>query len=1688
MVLQLIFDIIVLLVQQEHTALYHITGVKNMHHLSEKKEKKHINEYKQILYVTSFLIPFILSFIALIMGHFSPFGAKSVLAAANASDIIPYYYELYDIIHEGKNIFFSNSNDLGYDFFSLITYKISDPLNLIVLLFPRTTILSVLNILYSIKIGLSGIFFSIFLSNTNQKNLSIESLEKNETATVSSKNNFMIGINTPPKSLLGKFIHGFRWDILAFSIAYSMATGMITTGMNITYISAIAVFPLVILGVQKILNKQGYKFFVIAMSVSIYCNIHISIITLIYISLYIIIQEYNNTENFLTTLWTFTKGCIFTLLCSSIIIINTIINSTFNREVSLSFPTLQIYNPWDYLKQLMTRTPLSYSVKSMYGHNTDIAFGILFLFMFFLYIFIPNKKASEKIKYSIMFLLLVSGCFVTTTRYLFNGLYFTPDRSIHFGYLMVFVGIYFAKSCLENISMLKPLHTISAYIITISFIILSMIFSEKYDSSSAFIISLEFTTAYFIIVLLYTSKSLAKHLLILSLALLSFCETIPSYLINANYAANSFVSKSLYNIIPYQLYEASRNLLKEEPDARIHYYYSRKSTSTPVTNSFNGYDYIFVPDNSIDTDGMLSLVNNTKLPKSAIGINIYKNDYSLHGIIFDNSISNYIYNKKSPFISSNILTEQTLGYKPIFLESPVIAEQYQTSDENTVAINVSFANKGDMYFSAYYIEHFGDSSTTTNRSFFQEVPYENDVNNEYRYLGAEFVEPNFIEVINTISSNSVDAINKLGHNYNINADKTGYVMIDFPCTNSLITRVNGKSVEPISFMDNRALIPIESGTNTVLITYNYTYLIISIILSLSGFIILFGLQRRKTIEKPIFHIIKSISGFYDANKVYFITVLISLSMIIVTKIIASDQPFGSRSIVSGDGILQGYTGWVEYIRAIKASKSLPDFYFNTGCFIPAYSRNLLLFLEPWDYILFKIIPESSYLFIFELEYIWDFVFSGLSIIFYLTHRHKNRYDKNDSRLIALGLLYNLSAYTIVFFTYSSFKYMIYIPLLILGLEHLIYRKKYCLYVIILFIFMINNTYQAFLLCEFLILFFFVFHFNSMKDFITKGFRFALGSIISAGLASFSIFSFGIFVSNSEYVNTDAVLPSISKFFKSYIDVIADYHLGNIIKPISSDNSQTASYIGMIALVIIPLYLINKKVNLRIKITNVLILLLLFISTNNELLNYIFHGFHYQSLAPNRFAAFIVIILICMLSDICYYKNNYNQKSIIIITILSTIFMITIYALSGIIKDYMIIITCIFLLLYCIVPIINYKKRHTMDSLLYIALFDIVINALILMPNNMAGDTTIISVADDIDNITKVNTDMNKFDVVTEMVGFESKTDNIARITDINTLSYFSAQHGTNVYNLYKYYNIQCGKNSVDYNSSNPLADMMLHVKYNIIDRYNNESSSIYNEVYSYNNYIVYENPYYLPIGFMTSQKETGKKEFKTSFEYQNNLALSLGGSNIYDELSFGTKSDYTDDINWFTFNEAYNETGSNTLTTSYVPAHIHIKNDITGKIFVSVNGSIFYLGEVNENNHDLYIDYPASFLYEDFEPVIALFNEDAFSSLYQHLKANELINTREDGKYIYADLNSNYNGTLFISIPYSEGWTAYIDDEAKKTIPYLGGMGIPVEKGKHSIKLDYEHPGSSEGIIVTIATILILLLVKVLKKYKQIHK
>ncbi|SEQ80780.1 Uncharacterized membrane protein YfhO [Lachnospiraceae bacterium NE2001] len=836
------------------------------------------------------------------------------------------------------------------------------------------------------------------------------------------------------------------------------------------------------------------------------------------------------------------------------------------------------------------------------------------------------------------------------------------------------------------------------------------------------------------------------------------------------------------------------------------------------------------------------------------------------------------------------------------------------------------------------------------------------------------------------------------------------------------------------------------------------------------------------------------------NRIYLISAVIITILFFICLALAKSYPLGTFPAIRGDGLEQLYAKHVENIHEIKKHGLPYHNTFSTGGFLNMYGYRVYDIVFPWLTLKYYLIPESLILLDFTFSLLYNLILSSITIIFFLTHRKDSRFEKTDIRLIPISLIYTLCSYNLIMFSYELFKYSSYLPLIILGLEWLVYENKKALYVVMLVLLMLHSPYHAFILCEFITLYFLTLNYGSIKDMLLKGLRFALYSIAAAGISAFYIIPVFLMTTSSAYKEQDLSSPTVLGFFNNFLDYFKNYRMMNNIDAISSDRGQAIIYAGLFMFFILPMFILCRDIKLSDRIKRCILMAVIFLAFNNEFLNYVMHGFHMQTMVPNRFAIFFVFLGVTMLADVSQHVESLSSLKVLLSIVIPSIILTVLYITNLDMPQVSMITSLVFLAVYILWAIIckaiRIESTDLFKAMLFIAAVEIIVNCIYIFPKQLTGTSTIIEDAKQIDSIADQYPEMKRFDTLTEYMGDHPDYHNLGEMTEINTLSYFASDYTADVMNRMKFYNLAVGTNNLNYYGGNPLSNMMLGVRYHIADKGDISPYSVYGKAEDFEDYEIYENPNYVGFGFVVDVKDNidinatktstesddsilelvgNVSDYENPFEYQNAISKALGGNDIYLDIpceELDESKEYDEESFFVVAPESYEFSGD-----VYRNLLFHLGGSQCGNVYTYTKDEIYFIGFVTPDNRDVYFNYTAKELAEmNNSPHVAILDTEALAQLHDILAADSLKNVDYINNSITATLDSSKEGMLYISLPYYESWDIYIDDEKVEKTRFLGGIGVPITTGNHTLKMKYHTAGVTPGLIITLITLLLVLI------------
>lgn len=261
---------------------------------------------------------------------------------------------------------------------------------------------------------------------------------------------------------------------------------------------------------------------------------------------------------------------------------------------------------------------------------------------------------------------------------------------------------------------------------------------------------------------------------------------------------------------------------------------------------------------------------------------------------------------------------------------------------------------------------------------------------------------------------------------------------------------------------------------------------------------------------------------------------------------------------------------------------------------------------------------------------------------------------------------------------------------------------------------------------------------------------------------------------------------------------------------------------------------------------------------------------------------------------------------------------------------------------------------------------------------------------------------------------------------------------------------------------------------------------------------VYENPYALSVGVMTSndiQNCTLKGE--NPFEKQNDLYSKILGREVMLYTKIEAKNT-EDDENLRQWNATvpsgsigYLYINKDATAGSYWPVTLTIDQRTIGNEAWRFDNNICQIADASDSpsQHTVSIGVAEGYtdMPQDNEPVFYALNLDVFEQIINELKMSEFVPTVfEDGR-IEGEYTAKDDGNLLLSVPYDEGWNVTVNGTAAELTPAAdkGLSSLNMQKGANKIVMTYKTPGALAGLAVSLATAAALVAAGLYARHKK---
>lgn len=813
--------------------------------------------------------------------------------------------------------------------------------------------------------------------------------------------------------------------------------------------------------------------------------------------------------------------------------------------------------------------------------------------------------------------------------------------------------------------------------------------------------------------------------------------------------------------------------------------------------------------------------------------------------------------------------------------------------------------------------------------------------------------------------------------------------------------------------------------------------------------------------------------------------LLPVFIMVVIFMIRGVYPFGDRTFLRTDLYNQYAPFFSELWRKLRNGDSLA-YSWNIGMGSNFWALYAYYLASPFNFLV-MFVPQTHIIEFMTALIVIKIGLSGFTFAWYLNRHFGEKEGHPSYGVTCFGVLYALSGYMAAYsWNIMWLDCLILIPLIIWGLELLVKEGRCAIYCICLGLSILSNYYLSIMICIFVVIYFIMLIVNSSPEdqmagkklALTFG-RFALYSLLAGGFAGAILLPEFHALQMTKF--SEVSWPSAMKAYFSTIDVLSR-HFINVDVEIGLDHWPNL-YCGVGILFLFPLYIMNDEISWKEKTIKLSVAVVMLISYSNNILDMIWHGFHFPDSLPAR-QSFLYIFLLLTMGYEALYRIRSNSNREVAVSFWGAI-AVVILCEKLVTEDFInydsFLLTGLFLVLYAWMCYLYRKKPQWKRFVVIVTVGIVALEAAVNMEDTSVATTSRNSYLSDWNGTEKLLADLEKEDTdFYRMEKVSRRTKNDGNWLGYHGASLFSSTNNSYVANFYKEVGMLGSKNSYAFSGATPLMSAILSVKYTLSDEELEEP--LRTLVAQQGDVYLYKNKYVLPLGFMLPEtmEEQWDYDAGSPISCQNRLAAELIGADYDDnrllnamdcEVTANTAGFTVEQDGYYYF--YMGDTSAEDITVS-------IQENNTDGVDLSREHKYSqtnreYLIETGYVKAGSHVTVTAEEV-ESITPTLYRLDEEVLEKAFQALDEQPMTVENYDSTHINAHIDVKRAGKLVLSVPEEDGWTVWVDGvETEATYFADAFICLDLSRGEHSISLSYRPYGIYTGTWITLCSLLAFL-------------
>ncbi len=355
-------------------------------------------------YLTAFFVPMIVMLIVCAERGIWPFGDRCFLRTDLYHQYAPFFKELNYKLRTGGSLFYSWDIGGGTNFWSLAAYYLASPTNLLVSLCPEEYIIEFVTGTIFNKIAICSVTMAYYLNKKHGKS----------------------GVEGYAAAFIGIF--------------YSLSGYMAAYNWNVMWLDCLFLFPLVILGVERLALENKGLVYAITLGLSILTNYYIAIMTcggVIVYCLFLVAVDKRFYKQFGIKFLKFVGYTLLAIALSGVFLIPYI--KYFDMTASADSTFKWEWNSYFSVFKMLARHLINVEVHTGLEHWPNIYSGMAVFFLIPFYYLNRKVTLREKIGYTVLIIFFYFSFSTRAMDYIWHVFHIPNSLPCRQAYIYIFL-------------------------------------------------------------------------------------------------------------------------------------------------------------------------------------------------------------------------------------------------------------------------------------------------------------------------------------------------------------------------------------------------------------------------------------------------------------------------------------------------------------------------------------------------------------------------------------------------------------------------------------------------------------------------------------------------------------------------------------------------------------------------------------------------------------------------------------------------------------------------------------------------------------------------------------------------------------------------------------------------------------------------------------------------------------------------------------------------------------------------------------------------------------------------------------------------------------------------------------------------------------------------------------------------